>query len=132
MADFYLSEDNCVRRLYAEYTKHKSLIVGFDFDDTVFDFHRAGHTFDEVIEQLRRAKMLGCYLIIITGNPNTELIRTYCAEQNIPYDAINEHAPFLIDTARKIYCNIMLDDRAGLPSSYAILKRVLDAVEEHG
>lgn len=129
MADVYLNQDNCFQRLYTEYKKHKSIIVGYDFDDTVFDFHNAGHEYDDVINLLRRAKGIGCYLIIITGNPNTEFIKNYCRVNYVPYDAINTNAPFLVDDARKIYTNIMLDDRAGLRSAFDTLLQLIQTVE---
>ena len=129
MADFYLDDERCFVRLCAEYYKHKSLIIGVDFDDTIFDFHNQGYTYDDVVNLLRRAKAIGCYIIIITGNPNEELITSHCLANNIPYDVVNMNAPFLVDDARKIYCNIMLDDRAGLSSAFKTLRRVVEVVE---
>lgn len=56
--DHYFDTQNCVDRLMADYRKHNNLIVGCDFDDTVFDFHKKGHTFNEVISLLRDVKLL--------------------------------------------------------------------------
>jgi hypothetical protein len=38
--DFYLNPENSKNRLIEEYKTHGSLVVAFDFDDTVYDFHK--------------------------------------------------------------------------------------------
>ena len=126
--DYYLSDLNARRRLIEEYEKHKSLVVGFDFDDTVFDYHSQGRTYDDVIELLRRAKAVGFTLIIVTGNEDIPMIKAYCSNNNIPFDYINQNPPFIKDS-RKIYCNILLDDRAGLSSAYTLLADVVSHAE---
>ena len=127
----YLNHATCVKRLQEWYARNGCLIVAFDFDNTVYDFHNKGHDYSEVIHLLRRAKQANCYLIVFTGNQDEQLVRGFLQEHGIPYDVINEHAPFLDEKskqARKIYYNLLLDDAAGLESACAHLEAFLDSV----
>ena len=50
MKDPYLDADKSVKRLIKDYYTHnENLIVAFDFDNTVYDFHKAGYTFNRAI-----------------------------------------------------------------------------------
>ena len=124
--DYYLVENNAFARLVSEYEEHKSLVVAYDFDNTVFDYHSKGHDYSMVIKLLRDLKEVGCYLIVFTANKDVEFVEEYCLKQKIPFDAINDNPPFFKSNSRKIYYNILLDDRAGLLQSYNMLNRLLD------
>ncbi len=123
--DYYLKTDNTYNRLLKEYQKYQGLTIAFDFDNTVYDFHNKGLTFDAVTELLRGLKNIGCYLIVFTANENLQFVAKYCQENNIPFDAINENPPFYKSTSRKIYYNALLDDRAGLAETYQHLNTLL-------
>lgn len=124
----YLDHDTCVARLLDWHARFGRIIVAYDFDNTVYDYHGRGHDYGEVIELIRRAKReAGVYLIVFTGNENTRFVRTFLAEHDIPYDAINEQAPFAAP-ARKIYYNLLLDDAAGLASACGYLESYLEAL----
>lgn len=127
----YLNHMVCVERLQEWHTRNGGLIVAFDFDNTVYDFHDKSHDYSEVVELLRKAKHANCYLIVFTGNPDEQFVRNFLKDNNIPFDAINEHASFLDEKskqARKIYYNVLLDDAAGLESACAYLEAFLDSV----
>jgi hypothetical protein len=38
--DYYLNTENSSNRLLVEYNKYGTLVVAYDFDDTVYDFHK--------------------------------------------------------------------------------------------
>jgi len=128
--DQYLKVENAVSRLVKEYEEHGSLVVAYDFDNTVYDYHQAGHTYADVIALLKDMKTIGCYLIIFTANEDYDFIKKYCSENEIPYDTINENPPFFDSPARKIYYNILLDDRAGLKQAYDSLKELLKRLKK--
>ena len=67
--------------------------------------------------------------IIFTGNENTDFITKYLVEHDIPFNTINENPPFFKGKSRKIYYNLLLDDRAGLSAAYLALHKVLEYVE---
>lgn len=127
--DYYLNNENTYNRLKSEYEKYSSLVVAFDFDNTVYDYHKKGLLFDDVIALLRELKALNCCLIVFTANEDEDFVKTYCNENNIPFDLINENPSFNKSTSRKIYYNILLDDRAGLRESYDLLKRLLTEIK---
>ena len=127
--DQYLNTDNAYQRLLNEYEKYDSIVVAYDFDNTVYDYHKVGNTYTQVISLLRELKAISCYLIIFTANEDQDFVKNYCKEQNIPYDAINQNPPFYSSEARKIYYNILLDDRAGLKEAYDILNRLVNHIK---
>ena len=65
--DFYLSEENCYQRLEDEFKKYGKLIFCVDFDDTIYDFHKLGRKYDEVISLLHRWENYS-EVIILKGN----------------------------------------------------------------
>lgn len=128
--DFYLNLDNSTNRLIDEYVQHNSLVVAFDFDDTVYDFHKKGRLYNDVIQLLKELKTINCYLICWTGQQDLEFVSNYLTENNIPFDTINENPPFHKSTSRKIYANAYLDDRAGLLQTYNDLQIVLKTIKK--
>ena len=52
--DFYLSEENCYQRIEDEFKKYGRLIFCVDFDDTIYDFHKVGREYNDVISLLHR------------------------------------------------------------------------------
>lgn len=131
--DFYLEDANVIERLVAEWKKYGRLVVAYDYDNTVYDYHRAGLTFEDVAELLRECKAHGAHLVVFTacGEVQYPDIRAYLAANGIPCDAINEDPPFVpITGGRKIYYNILLDDRAGLASAYRCLRSALDLIKQ--
>lgn len=129
--DYYLIKLNQVKRLITEYEKYNRLVIAYDFDNTVYDYHNKGYDFSKVIELLRECKKLGFYLIVYTCKTETqhEFIEKYLEKNNIPFDTINKNAPFIDFPCEKLYYNILLDDRAGLESAYLTLKTTIEAIK---
>ncbi len=123
--DFYLNPENSSKRLIDEYIQHGSLVIAFDFDDTVYDFHKKGRIYTDVIQLLRELKSINCYLICWTGQENLEFVKQYLTDNQIPFDGINENPPFNKTISRKIYANAFLDDRAGLKQVYDELSELI-------
>jgi hypothetical protein len=130
--DFYLNRQNAYERLLEEYKKHKKLIVAFDFDDTVYDFHKKGRNYWDVIQLLKECKNLGFVLTLFTDLylDKQEKALEYCKEYGIEPDYINETPPSLpFGYGGKPYYNILLDDRAGFDSSYENLKLLVTTIK---
>ena len=68
--------ERCVQRLITEYNKHKNLIIAFDFDNTVFDYHKEGnqYEYDDVIDLLKYCYDLGMTLVLYTCEENIDKI----------------------------------------------------------
>jgi hypothetical protein len=132
--DEFIQIENCIERLLREYNTHKKLIIAFDFDDTVFDYHRKGGKNETVLALLRRCQQLGFWLVMFTASAPErfpEMIQ-YMQDQGIEVHSVNKNPinlPF--GYHGKIYYNILLDDRAGLGQAVETLTAVLDRISEH-
>lgn len=121
----------CIKRLINDYEKHKNLIVAFDFDNTIYDYHNEGGDYSEVIELLRECSQLGLTMVLFTANEDEDkliLCKSFCKDKGIRIDYINE-SPVM--PTRKPYYNILLDDRAGLEEAYFTLKTLVEYIKEH-
>ena len=123
--DYYLNTQNSLTRLIEEYQKYNTLVVAFDFDDTVYDFHKKGRLYSDTINLLKNLKSINCYLICWTGQEDLAFVSNYFTENTIPFDAINENPPFHKSTSKKVYANAYLDDRAGLKQVYDELSNLI-------
>lgn len=122
--DPFLNDDNAVKRLLLEWNEYKTLVIAFDYDNTVFDYYNEEVEFPKIIELLKNCKKLGAHVICFTSCHEERYpeIKAYLAEKQIPYDSINETPDFIpFKEGRKVYYNILLDDRAGLASAYRTL-----------
>lgn len=125
--DYYQNDSICVERLVDEYERYGMLIVAYDYDNTVFDYSRNDNKCSEVIKLLRECKQHGCHLTVFTSCNDDRIpeIEKYLTGNAIPFDSINETPDFIPFRGRKVYYNILLDDRAGLSSAMNILWRVM-------
>jgi hypothetical protein len=113
--------------------KHGKIVVGVDFDDTIFPLHN-----NEYIAE--RAKSLVAILRELREYI-TLCLWTIADEQSLAYkvalmeswaikpDYVNA-SPVNFGEARKPYFNILLDDKAGLNESIKILKEYKDYVTD--
>lgn len=136
--DPYLDDEKAYQRLLKDYEKHPSLIVAVDFDSTLFDLHNMGVTFDLVRQVVRDAKEVGFKIVIYTASSAHRYpeIKKFLVDNNIPFDGLNEDIadrkttfPERDYSTSKIYYNIFLCDRAGLRSSYLILRKLIDNIK---
>lgn len=126
MEDPYLNFLTCYNRLVDEFCIYETLYIAFDFDNTIFDFHKKGFSFPKVENILRKAKEEGFKLILFTSEDNPEELKKksdYCEKLGFKPDYINEN-PEVLNT-KKPYYNLLLDDRAGLYSAYLLLDKLL-------
>lgn len=127
--DHYLSEENCYQRLEDEFKKYGKLIFCVDFDDTIYDFHKLGRTYDDVIALLKHWEPYS-EIVILTGNgeENYPMIEAYMKSINLKYKGINCDSSVPCG-GRKTYANVYIDDRGGLPSVYRNLNKLITKIE---
>ena len=125
--DKYLDPELDVRRLVREWEKYGKLIIAYDFDDTVYDFHGTGDTYNYVINLLRKCRDIGAKFIVFTSCDESQypFIKDYLEKNDIPFDKINDNVEGIPFNGRKVYYNILLDDRAGLRSAYNDLTQAI-------
>lgn len=112
-----------LQRLIEQYQKQDRIIIAYDFDDTVSPCYCSNCT--EVQSVLRMSKEnLNAYFIVYTSNNNHIGIKKFLDFHGLPYDAINENAPFVPfnNPKDKLFYNILLDDKAGLGEAVRTLK----------
>ena len=128
--DFYLSKENCYQRLEDEFKKYGKLIFCVDFDDTIYDFHKVGRKYDDVISLLHRWENYS-EVIIFTGNgiDKFPMIEEYLKKHNIKFKGINCDSSVVVSGA-KVYANVYIDDRGGLPMVYEMLCKLIDKIEK--
>jgi hypothetical protein len=129
----FLDTPACIERLLKEYTLHPKLIVAFDFDDTVFDFHQRGSDHSRVLDVLRRCTKLGFYLVVFTASDESRwgIMLDYLKHQGIQVSSVNQNPiPLRFGHSGKIYYNILLDDRAGLGQALDTLEYVVKVAEQ--
>lgn len=127
MSDPFLNDQACVDRLFWEWQKYGSLIIAYDFDNTVFPYTTANDKFPKVIQLLQECKRLSFHLTVFTSCNDDRFaeIKQYLTENGIPFDGINETPDFIPFKGRKVYYNHLLDDRAGLSAACDILWKVI-------
>ena len=130
MTDEYLVANASFLRLLKEYNEHKSLVIAYDFDNTIYDFHNKGVSYQNVIELLRELKRINCICICFTANEDTEFVKNYCKINAIPLDKLNENPDFFKSKSNKIYFNALLDDRAGLIQVYTELNLLIKLIKK--
>ena len=115
-------------RLVEQYKKMDRLIIAYDFDDTVSPYYSRGCW--RAASAIRKAREhLNAYLIVYTCNQDEEKLKKYLNKNKIPYDAINENAPFIhFNKKGKLYYNLLLDDKAGLHQAIEDLEALIYGV----
>ena len=129
--DPYTEVGRAAARLTREWIKHGTIIVGVDFDDTIYDCHHNGFQFPYITYVLRTAKAAGVTLCVWTANPDKELVDDVWKGMKITYDYYNDSPILLHPYQVKPYFNLLLDDRAGLGAALATLNRAMLAYSEH-
>lgn len=128
MDEFLIPHSN-FKRLYEEFKKYGSLSIGLDFDNTIYDYHKKGYNYEEVINLVKRAQNLGMAIHIFTANPDKELVEKHCKEKGIKIEGINTDGVKLNWISRKPFYSLLLDDRAGLPSAVQDLSMLVNELE---
>lgn len=129
--DFYLSAENCYQRLKNEFERYGRLIFFcVDFDDTLYDFHKLGRSYDDLIGLLKKWEPYS-EVVILTGNGEKQYqeIREYLDANGIQYKVINCDSSVSFG-GRKVYGNVYIDDRGGLPLVYEMLTTLIGEIEK--
>lgn len=132
LTDPYFSTDRNVDRLLEQYKLHGKLIVAFDFDDTIFDYHKKGYAYPKVVELLKLCNVMGFTLIMLSTKEDEEELGTnldYCKKIGLGDVWVNSGP--IMPKARKPFFNIYLDDKAGLGQAYEILNQTVNLIKRN-
>lgn len=126
--DKFLKENSSYNRLYDEYMKYGSLVIGYDFDSTVHDFHKEGESYEDVRQLLRDLESIGCKTICWTAYEDLDYVEKFLTKNNIPFNGINSNGIPLPWESRKPFFSALLDDRAGLIQVYNDLTKLVNVI----
>lgn len=124
-----------VEMLLKRFKQHGKIILGVDFDDTIFPYTEHDAVIAErcevVLDLVRQAKPY-CHICLWTLGDywsvryKTEIMKL----NNITPDYINA-SPFEIEGVRKPYFNLLLDDNAGLNEAMEILEEFITVMIDY-
>ena len=129
---FIKSPQFAADRLISEYAAHKNIIIGVDFDDTIDDsVHNRGNTSIPYIVYVlgKLQKEYNCTLCVWTANQNKDKVVNRWNELGLRIDYYNESPLSKKFPGPKPYFNVLLDDRAGLDSSFWQVETLLRYLE---
>ncbi|MBQ8118652.1 MAG: hypothetical protein IJ147_11435 [Lachnospiraceae bacterium] len=100
-------------------------IIAVDFDGTLSfgDWPGVGEPNAPLIAYLKDWKKSGNKLILWTcrAGDALELAVSWCREQDLEFDAVNDNLPEIVElygnNSRKITCDYYIDDKALLPNT---------------
>lgn len=134
------NEEGVFYSLVEKWDKFGSLYIGVDFDNTLHPYDIKDENefpvgFHHILETLRQAKELGlklCLWSLPTSQENLDWKIQWCKEHGIEMDYINMSP--LMDEYSKVFgkphFNLLLDDVAGLESSYSILVNLVNYIRD--
>lgn len=124
------NKQKCKERLLKEYKTYGSLIIAFDFDNTVFDYHNTGDDYTDIVELLHTCQNIGMTLVLFTVEnkiANLQEKIDYLHNIGIYPKYVNDSPIF--EGSAKPYYNLLLDDRAGLEEACEILSFVINKIK---
>lgn len=121
-----MNKQESIERLSKEWKEHGMLCIAVDFDDTIYPYKSSSQQHcDHVINLVKLARQTGAYITIWSACNEDRYpeIQEYCNKKDLIIDSINKNPIELpYGNNKKIYCNIYIDDRAGLQESLEILE----------
>lgn len=133
------NEEGVFWDLVKKYKKYGTLYIGVDFDNTLLpygNFIKTSFGFFDILNVLRDCKYYGmklCLWSLPTSDENLEWKVKWCKEHGIEMDYIN-CSPLMKEYSNKYgkpHFNLLLDDVAGLESSYSILVNLCEYIKEN-
>ncbi len=130
-----------LKKLVDAYHKFGKIVIGVDFDDTIFPYTQYENADDNVAAALRarqvrtlleKAKPYSIQCLWTVANEWSLIYKKFiCIEHyGMEFDYYNESPITQDETVRKPHFNLLLDDCAGLESSLSVLKRFIDYVND--
>jgi hypothetical protein len=122
------NKDKIKSRLLEDYDIHNGkLVIGVDFDNTIYDTHNVGGDFSCVIDLVKECINMDMIICLYTSSQTYEDIER---KIDIFKDIFGKEPDYvnmspLSMGADKPFFNILLDDRAGLEESWEVLYEVI-------
>lgn len=140
------NEEGVFWDLVGKWKKFGTLYIGVDFDNTLLPYGhddiwedgemKVSQGFMDVLSLLRWCKLLGmklCLWSLPESVENLEWKVEWCRSHGIEMDFVNE-SPLLDELSKqwgKVHFNLLLDDVAGLESSFSVLYNLCEWIDGH-
>lgn len=118
-----------INKLFQAWVKHNNIIIVVDYDDTLVPYDPSNQDIcNDVVNTLKECQQYNAYIILYTCRAGERLASAEqtCKELGLDIKEVNPTTPFMPEYSNKPYCNIMLDDKAGLEEALKILKGALE------
>ena len=119
-------KDILLNQLIDVYEKHGKIIIGVDFDDTVFPFNKSVANINrcnEVVEIVRDLKPYSIICLWSVADAQSLVYKEHIMDlYGIKPDYVNDSPLNKWGDSKKVYFNIQLDDKAGLNETLQVLK----------
>lgn len=111
------------KKLRAVYEEHGKIIIGVDFDDTIFSLEKETEQSCQLVRKLLKECVPFSTICLYTVADNQSLSYKVALmrEWGFKPDFINE-SPVKLGNGDKPFFNILLDDKAGLKEAYETLE----------
>jgi len=122
-----------LEQLKKAYTNHGKIIVGVDFDDTVFPFNRTEENIErcgKVVKVLKTCRNHITICLFSVADKQSLVYKEHIMDlYGIKPDYINESPIVKWGECAKPYFNIQLDDKAGLNEALETMEGFLHYIE---
>ena len=119
-------KDILLNQLIDVYEKNGNIIIGLDFDDTIFPFNQSKVNIErcaDVVKTVKSIKEVVTICLFSVASPQTLVYKAHIMDlYGIKPDYINESPIKKWGECNKPYFNIQLDDKAGLNEALETLK----------
>lgn len=117
-----MRQHKLLQKLLDQYRKHGSIIVAYDFDDTVYPYSLEVEELKDTVSLIQRLAICGHTVYCYTSNEDMEKVTLYLNYNRIPYYSINKSP--VVSSGKEFY-NVFLDDKAGLNETKEVLEMFL-------
>jgi hypothetical protein len=117
-----MRQHKLLKKLLDQHYKYGSIIVAYDFDDTVYPFSLGVEELKDTVNLIQRLVICGHNAYCYTSNEDIEKVTMYLRYNHIPYCSINKSP---VDSVGKQFYNVLLDDKAGLNETKEVLEMFL-------
>lgn len=118
----YIHINNVIAKLLEQHNKHGSIVLGVDFDNTLYN-NLLDEPHEDIVKLVKTAKERGLTICVWTANKDRAFVDKFYKDNGLSYDYYNE-SPMYTGTT-KPHFNLLLDDTAGLGYTVTILETIL-------
>lgn len=121
--------NNLLDKLKGNYKNHQTIIVGVDFDNTIYPLDRGREEVCKAVRELlvRLQPFATLCLYTVADEWTLPYKRTIASEMyELNFEYFNESPLSSRYPTKKPYFNVLLDDKAGLPYVYDVLDEFIE------